>query len=412
MPDLPGPESANSYRPGLNNGPSSSQTIPVLANRYLIVGPLGQGGMGTVFLAQDTRLSNRFCVVKKLRLENRLLEEDKLRAMEFFEREAMVLSGLKHPNVVVIQDYFQERGNYFLVMEYVEGDNLHQSLAKRGTPFSEEQVTGWALNILDVLHYLHSHEPPVIYRDIKPSNMMLGAQGDIKLVDFGIARPYAANSENTHVVSGGYSPPEQYWGAADPRSDLYALGSTMYYLLTGREPVALQSCSPRRRNAKVSEYLDKIIQRATAQDVWLRYQTAAEMRQALIDKPRRNFIAIPPTYLLVACLSALISAAAAAFIFLSFADQQQMHSIKTFLFGPLAPQEKLKIAQGEGAGIHSSPNNWAIPLDFATLADSEEVLTDPDGYKPIKPKLEPKSESTNHAWFNLFDNRQSGKNKH
>ncbi len=366
--------------------------------------------MGTVFLAQDTRLSSRLCVVKKLRLENRL-EEDKLRAMEFFEREAMVLSGLKHPHVVHIQDYFQERGNYFLVMEYVEGDNLHQSLRRQALPFSEQQVTDWALIILDVLHYLHSHEPPVIYRDIKPSNMMLDGKGDVKLVDFGIARPYAANSENTHVVSGGYSPPEQYWGAADPRSDVYALGATMYFLLTGREPIALQSCSPRRRNTKISEHLDKIIQRATAQDVWLRYQTADEMRQALTEKPAPKLIAIPPTYLLVACLSALVSAAAAAFIFFSFADPQQTQTLKTFLFGPLASEDQTKLGQVQhntaslSAKTDHIANTWPLPFDLATLADGEEIMTDSDGYKRVQSTAHTEKKPANKVWFNLFDNR-------
>ncbi len=116
--------------------------------------------------------------------------------MAFFEREAMILSSLKHPNIVSIQDYFQEHGNYFLVMEYVKGDNLQRLLRKRGEPFNEKQVIEWTNTILDVLHYLHSHKPPVIYRDIKPSNIMLSTADGIKLVDFGIARPYA-EQENT-----------------------------------------------------------------------------------------------------------------------------------------------------------------------------------------------------------------------
>jgi serine/threonine protein kinase len=256
----------------------------ILQRRYEVVSHLGQGGMGTVYMARDLRLANRFCVVKKLR-DDFFREEDKQKALEFFNREAMVLSPLKHPNIVSITDYFDEAENYYLVMEYVEGENLHQMLSARGEPFAEEQVLQWARQIADVLNFLHSNDPKVIYRDLKPSNVMIDTKDRVKLVDFGIARPYAEDSDNTHVVSAGYSPPEQYWGAADPRSDIYALGATMHYLLTGQEPLALQTCFPRKTNPNVSERTDQVVQRATAQDVWLRYQSAAEMLEDLASAP-------------------------------------------------------------------------------------------------------------------------------
>ncbi|MBS1953796.1 MAG: serine/threonine protein kinase [Cyanobacteria bacterium SZAS-4] len=259
----------------------------VLQKRYEVVSHLGQGGMGTVYMARDMRLANRNCVVKKLR-DDFFREEDKQKALEFFKREADVLSPLKHPNIVSILDSFEEDENYYLVMEYVEGDNLHQMLNQRGEPFPEEQVLQWAVQIADVLHFLHSNEPKVIYRDLKPSNVMIDTKDRVKLVDFGIARPYAEDSDNTHVVSAGYSPPEQYWGAADPRSDIYALGATMHFLLTGQEPLALQVCSPKRINPKISDHTDEIVQRATAQDVWLRYQNAPEMQQELEYKPKQQ----------------------------------------------------------------------------------------------------------------------------
>lgn len=256
----------------------------ILQRRYEIVSHLGQGGMGTVYMARDLRLANRFCVVKKLR-DDFFREEDKQKALEFFNREAMVLSPLKHPNIVSITDYFDENENYYLVMEYVEGENLHQMLTQRGEPFSEEQVLQWVRQIADVLNFLHSNDPKVIYRDLKPSNVMIDTKDRVKLVDFGIARPYAEDSDNTHVVSAGYSPPEQYWGAADPRSDIYALGATMHFLLTGQEPLALQTCSPKKINPNVSDRTDQIVQRATAQDVWLRYQSASEMLEDLVPPP-------------------------------------------------------------------------------------------------------------------------------
>jgi len=252
----------------------------VLQNRYEVVGHLGQGGMGSVYIAKDHRLSNRQCVVKKLR-DDFFREEDKEKARAFFEREADVLAQLKHPNIVHIVDYFKENEDYYLVMEYVEGKNLHQMLSERGEPFEEEQVLQWASQITEVLQYLHTHEPMYIYRDLKPSNVMIDTKGHVKLVDFGIARPYAEDSDNTHVVSAGYSPPEQYWGQADPRSDIYGLGATMHFLLTGQEPLALQTSVPKKVNPSVSEHTDLIVQRATAQDVWLRYQSAAELKEEL-----------------------------------------------------------------------------------------------------------------------------------
>lgn len=282
---MAGPNNSGSFD-GMNRSSQSPRDVHfVLQKRYEVVSHLGQGGMGTVYMARDMRLANRNCVVKKLR-DDFFREEDKQKALEFFKREADVLSPLKHPNIVSILDSFEEDENYYLVMEYVEGDNLHQMLNQRGEPFPEEQVLQWAVQIADVLHFLHSNEPKVIYRDLKPSNVMIDTKDRVKLVDFGIARPYAEDSDNTHVVSAGYSPPEQYWGAADPRSDIYALGATMHFLLTGQEPLALQVCSPKRINPNITDHTDEIVQRATAQDVWLRYQNAPEMQQELEFVPK------------------------------------------------------------------------------------------------------------------------------
>jgi serine/threonine-protein kinase len=169
---------------------------------------------------------------------------------------------------------------------------LHEE--RGGEPFSEQQVTNWALEICDVLIYLHSQNPPVIYRDLKPSNVMIDMtkEAQVKLVDFGIARAYDEHGENTHVVSAGYSPPEQYWGAADPRSDVYSLGATMYFLLTGRDPEALHQSSPASVNGDVSEPMDAIVRKATAQELSERFQSAEEFMEALLHK---DFVPAPET---------------------------------------------------------------------------------------------------------------------
>lgn len=248
----------------------------VLQDRYEVVGLLGQGGMGTVYMARDLRLHNRPCVVKKLR-DDFYHEEDKQKAIAFFEREAGVLSALQHPNIVHILDYFEENQHYFLVMEYVEGNDLHNEIKNRGYPFPEKEVLSWAREICGVLEYLHQHQPPVIYRDLKPSNVMIDTSGRVKLVDFGIARPFEDSGDHTHVVSAGYSPPEQYWGGADPRSDIYALGATLYYLLTAKEPFALHVCSPAEQVPEISEDTDKLVRRQTAQDPDDRFQSASQL---------------------------------------------------------------------------------------------------------------------------------------
>lgn len=271
------------YQKAPQGGPQNSQAL-VLQGRYEIIDQLGQGGMGTVYLARDHRLHGRTYVIKKLR-DDFFRDEDREKAMAFFMREIEVLCDLKHPNIVDIKDHFPEGNDYFILMEYVEGKNLHEMLHERGEPFAEEQVLEWSVQICKVLNYLHTHDPPVIYRDLKPSNVMIDTLGRVKLVDFGIARQYRDDSDNTHVVSAGYSPPEQYWGAAEPRSDVYALGATMSFLLTGQEPLALQTSSPRKHIEGLSEHIDYIVQRATAQDPWLRFQNALEMLEELEYQP-------------------------------------------------------------------------------------------------------------------------------
>ena len=267
----------------------------VLRDRWEVVHRLGQGGMGTVYMARDLNLSTlsekkKAAVVKELR-DDFIRGEDKEKAKEFFMREVHVLADLDHPNIVRVLDQFSVRDQltgeekYYLVMEYVQGQNLHEMITKRQEPFDEELVIDWAVQVCDVLTYLHTHNPPVIYRDLKPSNIMINTHDQVKLVDFGIARPFEDSEDNTHVVSQGYSPPEQYWGAADPRSDVYALGATIHFLLTGQDPLALTVSSPQSINPEVSDHINEIVKRATHQDAEGRYQCAADMKDALRYHP-------------------------------------------------------------------------------------------------------------------------------
>ena len=207
----------------------------MLQNRYLIERLLGGGGMGMVYLAQDQRLANRFCALKEM-VDHFIDPQQRLEANEYFAREADTLAQLKHPAIPAISDRFDDRNRHYLVMEYVEGRNLEEEIAVLGHPLSEGLVIDIGRQLCDVLAYLHGFSPPIVYRDMKPSNVMLTSRGKVMLVDFGIARLFKAAGKGTMIGTLGFAPPEQYQGLVDPRSDIYSLGATLHYVLTGRDP--------------------------------------------------------------------------------------------------------------------------------------------------------------------------------
>jgi serine/threonine protein kinase len=205
-----------------------------LANRFVIANSLSVGGMGAVYLAFDSAHSQP-CVVKEM-LDQYKDPGERAKVIQDFNREADMLANLHHSNIPKILTRFTENDRHYLVMEYVQGSNLEQLLEKRGTPCSEDEVVGWMNQVLDLLGYLHMHKPPIIYRDLKPANLMLRHDGRVMMIDFGIARFFSPMARGTMIGTPGYAPPEQYQGLAEPRSDLFALGATMFHLLTGRDP--------------------------------------------------------------------------------------------------------------------------------------------------------------------------------
>lgn len=197
-----------------------------------------------------------------------------------------MLALLNHPNLPQVTDYFTERGKHYIVMEFVEGETLEDYLDRRGPPVSEAEARGWAAQLCDVLGYLHRQQPPVIFRDLKPANVMLTPDGQLKLIDFGIARFYKPGKQKDTLMMGtpGFAPPEQYGrGQTDARSDLFSLGVTLHVLLTDYDVEQSPWSYPpvRTLNAGVSPALERIIAKATAMNVAERYQSAAEMRAAL-----------------------------------------------------------------------------------------------------------------------------------
>lgn len=262
----------------------------ILQSRYRILGVLGVGGMSAVYKAQDLRFPKvtRLCVVKEM-LNTATDPEIRAMVRRNFEREANILATLSHPGIVQVYDYFSEGDRSYLVLEYVDGKDLEVILSETPGFLPETQVVRWAIQICDVLTYLHDHEPrPIIFRDIKPSNIMLDNRGRIRLVDFGIARVFQSGQKGTMIGTEGYSPPEQYRGVAEPRVDIYALGATLHHLLSKQDPRLEPPFSFHERpihetNPTVSYELAEVINRALEYDPNKRFGSAEEMQRALMS---------------------------------------------------------------------------------------------------------------------------------
>lgn len=260
-----------------------------LQNRYVVVHRLAQGGQSAVYLVSDTFDGGKQRAIKEMS-ESNLTADEREHALNDFMREANMLRALSHPALAKVYDTFVEGQKHFLVMEYVRGHNLEDELIQVGRPLEWERVAGWGIALSDVLEYLHSQNPAIIYRDLKPANVMLMPEGTIKLIDFGIARwlhPMRAR-DTSQLGTDGYAPLEQYSARSETRSDLYALGASLYHLLTGRVPeaaptrIAGQSLTPVRTiNPLVPESVEHVIHRALNLQARDRFATASQMREAL-----------------------------------------------------------------------------------------------------------------------------------
>jgi eukaryotic-like serine/threonine-protein kinase len=206
----------------------------LLQGRYQIVRQIGKGGMGAVYLAKDERLGS------DVALKETFFDDEMMR--KAFEREARLLARMHHPVLPRVSDHFAEGSGQFLVMDYVTGQDLESLMGERGFPFLPAEVMGWADQLLDALDYLHTQDPPIIHRDIKPQNLKLTDRGHIVLLDFGLAKGSSgvtrmASNLSIFGYTPNYAPMEQKHGTGtDARSDLYSLGATLYYLLTGVTP--------------------------------------------------------------------------------------------------------------------------------------------------------------------------------
>jgi hypothetical protein len=261
----------------------------ILRNRYRIESVLGQGGMGAVYKAVDVNLGVTVAVK-----ENLFTTEEFARQ---FRREATILASLRHPNLPRVTDHFVIEGEgQYLVMDFVQGDDLRQKLERAG-PVREDEALPWFLDTADALAYLHSRTPPVLHRDVKPGNIKITPEGRAVLVDFGLAKVVEEDSATTtgaKAMTPGFSPPEQYGsGRTDPRTDIYSLGATLYAALTATIPEdsleramgRAQLTPVRKRNANVSAGLARVVEKALAVKPEDRYQSMPELAAALAASP-------------------------------------------------------------------------------------------------------------------------------
>lgn len=260
-----------------------------IKNRYEIIKLIKIGGMGAVYKVKDLHTNKIYALKELLYLaqEEGAHEE----AISRFEREARILSELDHPTLPAVTDYFTVSNRYYLIMDFIEGKDLLDILSQKGSSgLPEDQVIDWAIQICDVLHYLHSRNPPVIYRDIKPSNIMI-RDGDEKiyLVDFGIARAVEDLGEEeqitkTSIGTVGYVSPEQVRGKPEPRSDIYSLGATMYHLLRGKPPLPFTFTSLKKERPSISDSLNAIVLTAVRLEMSERFSDIIHMKKALLGE--------------------------------------------------------------------------------------------------------------------------------
>lgn len=260
----------------------------VLQSRYRILGIIGMGGMGAVYQARDLHFANvtKLCAVKEM---INLAQDQQLREQTIrnFEREAEILATLSHPAIPQIYDFFSFGDRAYLVLEFIQGRDLEAILNSTDKFLPVEQVRQWGVEICDVLSYLHNHEPePIIFRDMKPSNVMIDHHKRVRLIDFGIAKTFQMGQPGTMIGTEGYSPPEQYKGLASPAADIYALGATLHHLLTRRDPrleppFSFDQRLIREINPDVPEAFINIVMRALSYKPEERFSSAEAFKQSL-----------------------------------------------------------------------------------------------------------------------------------
>jgi serine/threonine-protein kinase len=273
-----------------------------LQARYRVLRHIGGGGMGTVYQADDLRLPGRSCAIKEM-TPAQLAPQDRNWAINAFRQEAQMLAGLRHRGLTAVTDFFAEAGCWYLVMDYVEGQTLEKRLEQTGGRFSTTEAREVMEQLFEVLEFLHAQSPPVVFRDLKPGNVMCTPQGKIKLIDFGIARFFKQGQTRDTIQLGtpGYAAPEQYggMGQSDPRADVYSLGVLLLQMITGFDPATAVTPFPLPQPdslmAGIPPHIAAVIRRATQLQPEARYPSVQEMRRALLTPSVGQNAPPPPT---------------------------------------------------------------------------------------------------------------------
>jgi serine/threonine protein kinase len=278
-----------------SGAPRQLQAGLTLANRYSIQEVIGVGGMGSVYRARDMHFPNvtKLVAVKEMinTAPDPLVRET---IVQNFEREANLLATLHHPSIPRIYDYFSVESRSYLVLEFIHGKDMEAIINDVKNFLPEDMVLTWTIELCDVLDYLHRHKPdPIIFRDMKPSNVMINHNGDVMLVDFGIAKTFQTGIKGTMIGTEGYSPPEQYRGEATPAADIYALGATIHHALSRRDPrleppFSFAERPLRRINPSVSAEMESVVSMALEYNPDNRFKSAADMKQALMHVARKT----------------------------------------------------------------------------------------------------------------------------
>jgi len=364
--------------PGAPRSPTAMPLLSagtVLQGRYQIEEAIGIGGMSLVYRGRDLRFKDvvRYCAIKEM-AQSAPDSHTRLLNLKNFEREAGLLATLQHPAIPRVYDFFEENGRVYLVMELVKGKDMETILEEVGKPLDEARVGRWAVQICDVLAYLHNHKPqPIVFRDMKPSNIMVIEDDRIVLIDFGIARTLnRSDRKGTMIGTEGYSPPEQYRGIAEPVGDIYALGATLHHLLTNTDPrletpFTFHERPVRQLNPAVSPEMEAVIVKAIEYDMEARWQSAEELKRALLAVPGIGETPVAPR----AAAPAVIKGAASTSLVWSFACEDEVRSSPCVAGGMLfigsydhnlyaldAGRGEFRWKYATEAGISSSPAVW------------------------------------------------------
>ncbi|MEO1287557.1 MAG: protein kinase, partial [Chloroflexota bacterium] len=270
-----------------NSSGSALELNTILLSRYKIEGQLGGGGQGAVYQARDLNFpdSRRLVAIKEMLV---ITNDSSVRmnAMKAFKREANILATLNHPAIPKIYDFFEKNDRAYLVMEYINGRDL-EAILSRTKSLPIDKIIEWGIDLCDVLQYLHNHQPePIIFRDMKPANIMIDSLGKVRLIDFGIAKVFVSGLPQTMIGTEGYSAPEQYKGKANPLSDIYSLGATLHHVVTRADPRLEPPFSFNERpitsiNEDATPQFEQVIMRSLEFDPDKRFQSCADMKDAL-----------------------------------------------------------------------------------------------------------------------------------